>query len=174
MKFVELEIPGAYRIELAPIADERGSFTRTFCRRTWEERGLNAHVAQCNVTTNRRRGTVRGLHYQAEPHAEAKLIRVVRGRVFDVIVDLRPGSPTRLRWVAVTLTAGDHSLLYVPEGCAHGYQTLEEETELFYQMSAAYHPEAARGLRPEDPALAIPWPLPVSGISERDRSFPLL
>jgi dTDP-4-dehydrorhamnose 3,5-epimerase len=114
------------------------------------------------------------MHYQVEPHAEAKLIRCSRGRVFDVVVDLRPTSPTRLRWVALTLAADSSSMLYIPEGCAHGFQTLEEDTDLFYQISTAYHPEAARGVRPEDPALAIPWPLPISCISERDRSFPLL
>jgi dTDP-4-dehydrorhamnose 3,5-epimerase len=172
MTFTELELPGVTLIEPEVIEDERGSFARTFCAREFERRGLNPCVAQCNLSWNRQRGTVRGLHYQAEPFAEAKLVRCTRGALFDVVVDLRPGSPTLGAFAAVELTAAGGRMLYIPEGCAHGFQTLEDDTEVFYQISQFYHPESARGLRWDDPAFAIPWPLPVSVISAKDRSYP--
>jgi len=173
MKFTELELPGVYRIEIEPIVDERGFFARSFCRREWEARGLNPCIAQCNISRNDRRGTLRGMHYQADPHAEAKLIRCTRGRVFDVVIDLRAASPTFARWVSVELSSEEPRMLYVPEGCAHGFQTLADDTEVFYLMSAFYEPEAARGVRWDDPLFDIPWPLPVSVISVRDRTYPL-
>jgi dTDP-4-dehydrorhamnose 3,5-epimerase len=173
MKFLELELPGVYRIEWEWLEDERGAFARTFCAREFEARGLSPCVAQCSLSHNRRRGTVRGMHYQVEPHAEAKLIRCSRGQVFDVVIDLRTDSPTFTRWIAVELSATEPEMLYLPKGCAHGFQTLADETEVFYQISTYYEPLAARGVRWDDPAFGIPWPLPVSVISEKDRGYPL-
>jgi dTDP-4-dehydrorhamnose 3,5-epimerase len=172
MKLTELEIPGAFMIDPEPIEDERGFFARSFCRREFEARGLNGCVAQCNISFNRSRGTLRGMHYQAPPHPEAKLVRCSQGAIYDVIVDVRPGSPTYGRWTAVELTAASHRMLHIPEGLAHGFQTLEENTEVFYQMSEFYDPACARGLRWDDPAFNIRWPLPISAISEKDRSYP--
>jgi dTDP-4-dehydrorhamnose 3,5-epimerase len=172
MRFVETTLPGACVIELERIEDERGFNARAFCAREFEAYGLDPRVAQANVIGNPRRGTLRGLHWQAPPHTESKLFRCLRGAVYDVIVDLRPGSPTRGRWTALTLAAGDDHLLYVPAGFAQGFMTLEDDTELHYQVSAFYVPEAGRGIRYDDPALAIVWPIPVSVISERDASWP--
>lgn len=173
MIFRETPLPGAWVLEPERIADERGFFARTWCRRDFEARGLDAGVAQCSVSWNHRRGTLRGLHFQAEPHAEVKLVRVTRGAVWDVIVDLRPDSPTFKRHFAVILTAEAGHQLYIPKGMAHGFQTLEDATEVSYQISAFYAPEAARGYRWDDPAFAIPWPEPVTVISEKDRNLPL-
>jgi dTDP-4-dehydrorhamnose 3,5-epimerase len=175
MRFQELELAGAFRIEPEPKADERGFFARTWCRDEFAIRGICCEWVQCNISFNRRRGTLRGLHYQAEPWAEAKLIRCTMGAVFDVVVDLRPASPTHGRWAAVELTAANRRMLFVPEGFAHGFQTLADETELFYQMSQQYRPEAARGVRWDDPGLAIPWPeCRERIISAADRCFPEL
>lgn len=173
MIFRELEVAGAYVLEPELHHDERGFFARAFCRRELEERGLDATVAQCSLSFNRRRGTLRGMHYQAPPGEEAKLVRCIRGALHDVIVDVRPGSGTFGRHAAVELTADNRFALYVPPGCAHGFQTLSDDTEVYYQMSAFYAPELARGFRHDDPALGIEWPLPVSVISERDRELPL-
>jgi dTDP-4-dehydrorhamnose 3,5-epimerase len=172
--FADTPLAGAFVIELEPIIDERGSFTRFFDADEWGARGLNARVAQCGVSYNARRGTLRGLHYQAEPWAECKLVRCTRGVIYDVILDLQPESPTRGRWFALELTERDHRILYVPEGFAHGFQTLVDATEVTYQLSQVYVPEAARGVRWDDPAFAIDWP-PIDVprvISERDRSYP--
>ncbi len=158
MRFVELKLAGAFLIEPERRADERGFFARTWCRREFAAHGIRGDWVQCNVSYNRRRGTLRGLHYQAEPWGEAKLVRCTAGAVYDVIVDLRPGSPSYGRWEAVELTAEKRCQLYIPEGFAHGFQTLADDTELFYQMGREYRPEAARGLRWDDPALAIAWP----------------
>lgn len=174
MRFTELDLRGAFLVEMEPRLDERGSFARSFCRDEFERRGLNAAVSQCNVSLSHRPGTLRGLHYQLAPHAEVKLVRCVRGAVYDVLVDVRPGSPSLWRWVAVELAAGDGRLLYVPEGFAHGFQTLEPETEVTYQVSAPHVPQAERGLRWDDPRLGIRWPLADPILSERDRSHPLL
>lgn len=173
MIFTETRLAGAFVIDPERADDERGFFARTWCAREFEAHGLNARLVQCNVSFNRRRGTLRGLHFQVKPHEEAKLVRCTRGRVFDVIVDLREGSPTHGEHVAVILSATNLRMLYIPEGFAHGFQTLEDDTELFYQMSQAYHPESARGLRWDDPALAISWP-PCGEriISDRDRQHP--
>lgn len=173
MKLTELELPGAFLIDLEPMEDERGFFARSFCRREFAVHGLNAAVAQCGISYNRTRGTLRGLHYQVPPAAEAKLVRCTRGAVYDVLVDLRPASPTCCRWTAVELTAENYRMVYIPEGLAHGFQTLYDDTELLYQISEFYAPEFARGLRWDDPAFQIAWPLPVSAISDRDRSHPL-
>jgi dTDP-4-dehydrorhamnose 3,5-epimerase len=174
MIFRELRLKGAYEIELELHADERGSFARTYCGREFERHGLNPRIAQCNVSYNRRSGTLRGMHYQVPPHQEAKLVRCTRGALYDVIVDLRPDSPTYCEWTALELRAdpgATSKMLYIPEGFAHGFQTLEDDTDVFYQMSAFYVPEAARGFRWNDPAFSINWPGPVTVISDRDRTY---
>jgi dTDP-4-dehydrorhamnose 3,5-epimerase len=170
----ELALRGAYIVDIERLEDERGYFARSFCREEFARLGLSTEVAQCNVSVNRRRGTLRGMHYQIPPKAEAKLIRCTRGAVHDVIVDLRDGSPTARRWVATELTEGNSRMLYIPEGFAHGFQTLEDDSEVFYQMFTSYFPDHARGVRWDDPALRIAWPLPDPIVSERDRSYPLL
>ncbi len=174
MRFSETALAGAFLVEIEARQDERGLFARTFCAEEFAARGLEPAVAQCNVSWNRARGTLRGLHFQAAPHEEAKLVRCTRGAMWDVIVDLRPGSPTRGRFVALELDAASRRALYVPRGFAHGFQTLADDTEVFYQMAAPYRPEAARGVRFDDPALAIPWPIADAIVSERDRALPLL
>jgi dTDP-4-dehydrorhamnose 3,5-epimerase len=170
--FCETALAGAWIIEPERLEDERGFFARSWCRREFEARGLNPNIAQCNVSFNKRRGTLRGLHYQAEPHREAKLIRCTRGAIHDVIVDLRPGAPTFKRHVAVTLDAESRRMLYVPEGLAHGFQTLEDDTEVFYQMSECYSADHSRGVRWNDPAFGIRWPDDDRTISSRDRGYP--
>jgi dTDP-4-dehydrorhamnose 3,5-epimerase len=170
--FTETALPGAWIIEPERLEDERGFFARTWCRREFEAHGLNPDIVQCNVSFNKRRGTLRGLHYQAEPHLEAKLIRCTRGAIHDVIVDLRPGAPTFKRHVAATLDAESRRILYVPEGLAHGFQTLEDDTEVFYQMSEYYSADHARGVRWNDPAFGIRWPDDDRTISSRDRAYP--
>lgn len=172
MIFRELNLPGAFVLEPERIEDERGFFARAFCREELAAHGLDPTVAQCSLSFNRRRGTLRGMHYQAAPAEEAKLVRCVRGAIHDVIIDVRPASPTLGRHAAARLDADNRLALYVPPGFAHGFQTLEDDTELYYQMSAAYAPEHARGFRHDDPELGIAWPLPVSVISERDRTLP--
>jgi dTDP-4-dehydrorhamnose 3,5-epimerase len=172
MIFRETSIPGAYVVELELREDERGFNARAWCARELEDQGLTSALAQVNLLHNRRRGTLRGMHYQASPHAEAKLFRVTRGAVHDVIVDVRPGSATYGRWDGFRLSADVPTMLYVPEGCAQGFQTLEDDTDLFYLTSAFYAPEAERGFRHDDPAFVIEWPLPVEAISGKDRSWP--
>ncbi len=173
MLFRATKLPGAYVIELQRLEDERGFFSRSFCRNEFTERGLNPDVAQCNISFNRNAGTLRGMHYQEAPHAEDKLIRCTRGSLYDVIVDLRRESPTFTQWNALELTGDNGLMLYVPKGCAHGYQTLENNTEIFYQMSEPHHPESARGVRWNDPVFGIQWPTRVQKIlSERDRNWP--
>ena len=174
MKFIETPLAGAFVIELEVSEDERGGFARTYCEREFLEHGLEARIAQCNLSFNRKAGTLRGMHYQAEPHAEAKLVRCVRGAMHDVIVDLRPGSPSLRTCFAVRLDAASRRMLYVPKGFAHGFQTLVDDTEVFYQMSTSYEPTAARGLRWDDPVLGIRWPIAAPILSARDRGYPLL
>jgi len=174
MEFSPTRLAGAYVIEPVPQTDERGFFARLFCVREFEEHGLNPRVVQCSLSYTRNRGTLRGMHYQTPPACEVKLVRCIRGGIYDVIVDLRPDSPTYKSHFAIELTAGNRRALYVPERFAHGFQTIEDETEVFYQMSEFYTPGKADGLRYDDPALGIRWPLPVSDISERDRQWPLL
>lgn len=174
MKFLPTPLSGAYVIELEPIEDERGFFARSFCQNEFREHGLDPVVAQCNVSFNRKRGTLRGLHYQAEPHAEAKLVRCTRGAIWDVIVDLREDSSTARKWHAIELTADNRRALYIPPGLAHGFQTLEDDSEVLYQMSEYFHPESARGVRWDDPVLAIDWPLPNPVLSRKDQSYALL
>lgn len=172
MKFTETPLKGAYLLEMEPHRDERGYFARTWCRAEFEAHGLNSRLEQCSTSFNRRRGTLRGMHYQAEPYAETKLVRCTRGALYDVVVDLRADSPTFKKWFAVELTASNLLMLYVPEGFAHGFQTLEDETEVLYQISERYRPEYARGVRWNDPVFDFRWPVEESFMSERDRSFP--
>lgn len=175
MRIHTTAIPGVHVIDLEPIEDERGSFARTFCADEFVAAGLNPRVVQCNTSFNRKKGTLRGLHYQAAPHEEAKLIRVTAGAIFDVVVDVRPTSLTYRRWLSFELVADEPRMLYIPEGCAHGFQTLRDDTEIFYQMSAAYHPELARGIRWDDPAIAVEWPAePERIVSAKDEMYPLL
>ncbi len=168
MKFTETSIPGAYLVELEPLNDERGFFARSWCSDEFARRGLNARLAQCNISYNRKRGTLRGMHYQTEPFPEAKLVRCTMGAIYDVILDLRRDSPTFKRWEAFELSAANRHMLYIPEGVAHGLQTLEDDSEVFYQMSESYHPEYAKGVRWDDPAFGIEWPILNPVISEQD------
>jgi dTDP-4-dehydrorhamnose 3,5-epimerase len=172
MIFLETKLAGVVEIEMELHRDERGSFARSWCEREFQEHGLNPRVVQCNISVNDRKGTLRGVHYQAAPDQEAKLVRCTKGSLYDVAVDLRPRSATFMQWVGTELTATNRRALFIPEGCAHGFLTLEDETEAFYQMSEFYHPEAARGVRWNDPAFGIVWPGTVEVISERDRSLP--
>lgn len=174
MRFIPLPLPGAFRIEIERREDERGFFARTFCADEFRDQGLVTEFVQHSVSFNARKGTLRGMHYQADPYAETKLLRCTSGAVFDVLVDLRRSSPAFARWHAETLTAGNHALLYIPAGCAHGFQALEDRTELSYEIAPAYVPEAARGVAFDDPALAISWPLPDPIVSAADRARPRL
>jgi dTDP-4-dehydrorhamnose 3,5-epimerase len=172
MIFTGTPLPGAYAIDLERLADERGFFARTRCRREFEAHGLNPDVAQCNVSVSHKRGTLRGMHYQAAPRAEAKLVRCTAGAIYDVIVDLRADSKMFKQWFAVELSADNRRMLYIPEGLAHGFLTLADNVEVSYEMSEFYAPECARGVRWNDPAFAIRWPLEITMISERDRTYP--
>jgi dTDP-4-dehydrorhamnose 3,5-epimerase len=172
MIFTATRLPGGFVVDLERLEDERGFFARSWCRQAFEERGLAPRLMQCSVSFNKTRGTLRGMHYQAKPYAEAKLVRCTRGAVYDVIIDLRSDSPAYLQWDAVELTEENHRMVYVPEGCAHGFQTLVDGTEVFYQMSEVYRPEYARGVRWNDPAFAIHWPEAERIISARDDTYP--
>jgi dTDP-4-dehydrorhamnose 3,5-epimerase len=172
MKFVETKIAGVFEIEPEQLRDDRGFFARTWCRKEFLTHGLNPNLAQCSISFNTRRGTLRGMHFQLAPHEEAKLIRCTRGAIFDVAVDLRPPSPTFKNWTAAVLTDENRKMLYVPEGCAHGFLTLRDECEVLYQISEFHSPESARGVRWDDPAFQIEWPEKVQVISDRDRSYP--
>ncbi len=172
MIFTETPLKDAYVIELEPIEDERGFFARSWCVREFEEHGLNPNLVQCNVSFNKKKGTLRGMHYQAPPHEEAKMLRCTKGSLYDVIVDLRKDSPTFKQWFSVDLTAENRKQLYIPEGFAHGFQTLEDGTEIFYQMTEFYHPKSAKGIRWNDPAFQIEWPLSDCIISENDSKYP--
>jgi dTDP-4-dehydrorhamnose 3,5-epimerase len=174
MRILPFDIPGPAVLELDLISDDRGFFARTFCREEFEAAGLSPVVAQCNMSFNHKAGTLRGMHYQVDPAPEAKLVRCTRGAILDVIVDVRPGSPTRLQHVAVELTADNRRALYVPPYFAHGYLTLEDATEVTYQVSQGYTPGVERGLRYDDPALGIEWPRDVTTISAKDAAWPLL
>ena len=173
MIFKETKLKGAYIIEIEPIEDERGFFARSFCEEEFKEHGLNPHIAQCNISYNEKKGTLRGMHYQAAPYEEAKLVRCTKGAIYDVIIDLRPDSPTFKQWVATELAVDNHRILYIPEGVGHGFQTLKDDTVVFYQISEAYHPECSRGVGWDDPSFRIKWPLEPILLSSRDRSFKL-
>lgn len=172
MVFVETKLQGVYVIEVEKTEDERGFFARTFCRHEFEAHGLDTRVAQCSTSFNKRKGTLRGMHYQTAPYAEAKLVRCTAGAVYDVAVDLRPDSPTYKKWTAVELTKDNRRAIYIPAGCAHGFQTVVDDTEVYYQISESYHPEIAKGIRWDDPVFGVRWPLPEGPIlSEKDRSY---
>jgi len=170
--FRETALQGAFIIEPVRNEDERGFFARTWCQREFGEKGLNPRLAQCSMSFNLNKGTLRGMHYQTAPHQEAKLIQCSRGAIYDVLVDLRPGSPTHMRWMGVELTAENRLMAYLPEGFAHGFQTLTDDTQIYYQISEFYAPESARGFRWDDPAFGIQWPAAERTISARDRSYP--
>jgi dTDP-4-dehydrorhamnose 3,5-epimerase len=205
MKFIETKLKGAYIIEIEPFEDERGFFARTFCRKEFEAHGLNPNLVQCNISYNRKKGTLRGMHYQAPPYEEAKLVICISGAIYDVIIDFRPNSPTYCQWIGVVLSGQytvnneqsavssfkltddssrltpdaayssqltvSYKMLYIPEGFAHGFLTLMDNTEVFYQMSEFYMPEYARGVRWNDPAFGIHWPRDVIVISEKDKAY---
>jgi dTDP-4-dehydrorhamnose 3,5-epimerase len=171
--FRETAIQGAFVIELEPTHDERGFFARTWCEREFEARGLGTCIRQCNTSFNQWKGTLRGMHYQEAPYSEARLVRCTRGAVYDAIIDLRPDSSTYRQYVAIELTADNRKALYIPQGFAHGFQTLEDQTEVFYQMSEFYYPDFARGVRWDDPGFGIAWPASERRIvSARDQSYP--
>jgi dTDP-4-dehydrorhamnose 3,5-epimerase len=172
MIFTPTELAGAYVIEPERFEDARGFFARTWCPRELEAHGLNPRLAQCSVTFNRLAGTVRGMHFQTAPHEEAKIVRCTAGAIHDVIIDLRPGSPTRRRWISAELSAENRRALYVPEGFAHGYITLRDDSEVLYMITEFHAPASARGVRWDDPAFGVTWPLPVRVIADRDRSYP--
>lgn len=171
VKFIEMPLQGAYRLELEPVIDERGFFARAWCQQEFKEYDLNPNLVQCNISFNHRKGTLRGMHYQAKPHAEVKLVRCISGAIYDVIIDLRPQSPTFMQWTAIELTAANRHMLYIPAGLAHGFQTLLDNTEVFYHMSARYHPESAKGIRWDDPAFNIHWPPDQRIMSTKDLQY---
>lgn len=172
MRFTPLPLADAWLIEIEPIVDERGFFARTYCRDEFVAHGLKPELVQCNISHNRKAGTLRGMHYQKTPSAETKLVRCTRGAIYDVIIDLREDSPTYQQWHGVELTCESRSALYVPEGFAHGFLTMTDDVEVFYQMTEFYHADHASGVRYDDPALGIVWPGPVVVISERDANYP--
>ncbi|MEZ5317509.1 MAG: dTDP-4-dehydrorhamnose 3,5-epimerase [Vicinamibacterales bacterium] len=172
MRFTETAVAGAFVVDLEPRGDERGFFARVWSRHAFEARGLKADFVEFNDSFSAHRGTLRGLHYQAGEAAEVKLARCIRGSVFDVAVDLRPGSPTYRRWTGVTLSADNRRMLYVPEGCAHGYLTLEDGAEVVYPVTHVYTPEAEGGIRWNDPAFGIEWPIAPEVISPKDQAWP--
>jgi dTDP-4-dehydrorhamnose 3,5-epimerase len=170
--FHETALAGVLEVHIEPKLDARGYFARTWCRNEFAAHGLNSRLVQCSVSSNTRTGTLRGVHYQARPHGETKLVRCTRGAIYDVVVDLRPSSPTFKNWFGVELTANNGAMVYIPEGCGHGFMTLQDESEIFYQMSEFYHPDAAGGVRWNDPAFGIVWPGKAEVISDRDRTYP--
>lgn len=172
MEFKETKLKGAFLVRQKKIADERGFFARAWCQDEFRQQGLNPQMLQLNTGFSHRAGTLRGMHYQEAPHAEAKFIRCTRGAVYDVIVDLRRDSPTHGEWVGVELTADEGTMLYAPEGFAHGYQTLADNAEIYYMTTALYAPHAAKGVRYDDPAFGIVWPIAVTVISAQDRNWP--
>ena len=172
MKLTETPLAGAWIIDITPLEDHRGFFARTYCEDIFRENGLNTHWPQTSVSFNLKKGTLRGLHYQKSPHAEAKLVRCTTGKIYDVIVDVRKTSSTYGQWIAVELCAQKKNALYIPEGFAHGFQTLEDNTEILYYISKRYCAESATGICWDDPALAISWPLPEPVLSEKDNGYP--
>jgi len=174
VKFIDTEVEGLKILECEMIGDDRGYFSRVFCRDEFAEAGIDYSIVQCNISCNERRGTVRGMHWQAAPHGEAKLLACVAGRIFDVAVDLREGSRTYRQWFGIELDSQKPTMLFVPEGFAHGYMALTDGAMAAYPVNARYHPASARGFRPDDPAINIRWPMPIRVISEKDRSGPPL
>jgi dTDP-4-dehydrorhamnose 3,5-epimerase len=172
MKFIPTPLPGAFVIEPQLLPDERGFFTSTFSRKQFADHGCNPELFECNVSFNRKAGTLRGMHFQRPPHAQSKLVRCTRGAIWDAIIDLRPESPTFKKWFGAELTADNRRQLYIPEGFAHGFITLADETEVFYQMGNVYNAAATGGVRWNDPAFGIQWPREVSVIIQRDATYP--
>ena len=173
MIFSELKIPGVFLIELERIEDERGYFARTFCQTEFAKQGLHTSFSQYSLSFNKKKGTLRGMHYQETPHAEVKIVQCIKGGIYDVLVDLRSDSKTFAQWIAVELNESNHRMLYIPEGIAHGFQTLTDNAEIFYRISVPYAKEFAKGVRWNDPAFQIQWPLPISVISKKDEEHPL-
>ncbi len=171
MKFNSTPLKDAFIIEIDAISDERGFFARSWCAREFEKHGLNSRLSQSNLSFNHQSGTLRGMHFQRSPHAEAKLVRCTRGRIFDAIIDIRPSSDTYGKWFGAELSADNHRMMYVPEGFAHGYLTLEDNTEVFYQVSEFYAPESEGGIRYDDPHIGILWPGPILLVSAKDRAL---
>ena len=171
MKFTPTKLAGVWLLDMERHEDERGWFARSWCAKEFEVRGLNPRLVQCNVSFNKKKGTLRGMHWQASPRAEAKLVRCTRGAIYDVALDLRPDSPTFRKWFAAELTADNGLSLYIPEGCAHGFQTLADDTEVLYQIAGEYHPASGRGVRWDDAAFGIQWPLLEPLISDRDQNY---
>jgi len=174
MRFTETDLGGAWVIDPSPHKDDRGRFMRAWCAREFAEHGLDFTPVQANMGFSIRKGTIRGMHFQEEPALEAKLVRCIRGAIFDVVLDLRPESPSYGKWYGIELSAENGRMLYVPEHCAHGYQTLEECTEIYYMASGFYSPGSVRGVRFDDPAFAIQWPVVATVVSEQDRNWPLV
>jgi dTDP-4-dehydrorhamnose 3,5-epimerase len=171
MLFTEIKLPGAYIIEIEKKKDDRGFFARNFCQQEFKNTGIDFNIVQSNVSYNKTKGILRGMHYQAAPHEEAKIVTCVKGAIYDVIIDLRTNSSAYCKWFAIELNAQNYVSLYIPKGLAHGFQTLEDDTVIFYQMSEFYYPECARGIRWDDPAFKIKWPLTNPIISEKDNSY---
>ena len=172
MKFTETKLKGAYLIEIEKQEDNRGFFARSWCKKEFEAHGLNPNLVQCNVSYNKKKGTLRGMHYQIKPHEEAKVVSCIKGAIYDVVIDLRKDSPTYCKWVAEELTADNYKMLYVPEGFAHGFQSLEDDTIVYYQMSEFFHPECARGIRWDDSCVNIKWPPLVQKVlSDKDKGY---
>lgn len=172
MRFISTSLVDAYLIEPEPIVDERGFFARSYCQHEFASKGIHASPVQCNISYNRTRGTLRGMHFQRPPNAEAKLVHCISGAIYDVIIDLRQNSPSFMLWMGFELTADNHKMLYIPEGFAHGFQTLVDETTVFYQMFNFFSPNSAGGVRWNDPTFAIEWPLDGPIISDRDSNYP--
>ena len=172
MIFTESPLPGAFLVDLELLTDERGFFARAYCAEEFAARGLSTPLRQCSLSYNAKKGTLRGMHFQTAPHAETKLVRCSNGAIYDVVLDLRRDSKTYCRWIGVALTADKRNALYIPKGCAHGFLTMEDDSEIFYQMSNFYHADSARGVRWNDPAFGIIWPGKVETISTRDASYP--
>ena len=172
MIFTATALPEVYLIDIEPIEDQRGFFARTWCQEEFRDYGLDANLTQCNIAFNTHKGTLRGMHFQKDPHAEVKIVRCSRGSAYDVLVDLRSQSPTYKQWLAIEISMFNRRSIYIPQGVAHGYLTLENDTELHYQMSSAYVPEASSGIRWDDPVFAIDWPFTPCVISDKDNSYP--
>ena len=174
LKFRELSLKGVFLIELEKIEDDRGFFARSWDKEIFESRGLNSNLSQCNISFNKKKGTVRGMHFQKHPHEEVKVVRCTKGKVFEVLIDIREDSENFHKWTFIELSEEKFEILYVPEGFALGFQTLTDNTELFYQMSEYFHPESSEGIKWNDPKIGIKWPLECSTISKKDESFELL
>jgi dTDP-4-dehydrorhamnose 3,5-epimerase len=172
--FEPLAVDGAFLVKPEPREDHRGFFARMYDRAIWEERGLDPTIQQCNASLTKKAGTVRGLHYQRDPHGETKLVRCTKGAIFDVVADARKGSPTYGTWAGVELTAENHAMLYVPKGCVHGFQALEDFSEIFYVVSTPFNKEADGGVRFDDPTFGVTWPLPPVELSDKDKTLPFL